>query len=237
MIEVRNIVFRYSDGTLALDDVSIDLTGFAEDHILAIIGESGSGKTTLLNCLGRFIEPQSGIILYDGKDIRSFPEKEFRQLIGIVFQKLYLFPHLTVLENMVLPMRKVLGKKEKEAEDISMDFLLRLGIDGIAESYPSKISGGQAQRAAIARGLVMEPGYMLLDEPTSALDAKTTTSFGNWLSELNAETNFIIVTHDIPFARAFATHGVHMADGHVVGQGEIKDLAANFNIEASDGQD
>ena len=202
MIKIEGVSFRYGGGAPALKNVTIR---FSEEHIFAILGESGSGKTTLLKCLGRFLRPKSGRITFGGRDIYDMPEREFRQAIGIVFQDLYLFPHMTVLQNMTLAPTKVLGAELSEAERDARAVLERLGILELADSYPAQVSGGQAQRAAIARGLILKPAYILLDEPTSALDAKTTDEFAQWLVELKETTNLVIVTHDILFARQVAT--------------------------------
>jgi ABC-type polar amino acid transport system ATPase subunit len=221
MIRVERVSFEYSGGAEALRDVSIE---FAPEHIFAVLGESGSGKTTLLKCLGRFLAPKAGAITFDGQDIYEMPEREFRQTIGIVFQDLYLFPHLTVRENMTLAPTKVLGKSLEQAAEEANAVLQRLGIKELADSYPSQVSGGQAQRAAIARGLVMQPAYLLLDEPTSALDARTSDDFARWLVELKETTNFVIVTHDVLFAREVATRGVYLSSGQVHATGSIEEM-------------
>lgn len=221
MIKIENLSFQYSSGTQALRDVTIELP---PAHILAILGESGSGKTTLLQCIGRFLTPQSGRITLHGRDIRELPEVEFRKAIGIVFQKLHLFPHLTILENLMLAPTTVLGRPRPEVRDDAHEMLNRLGIPELSDSYPSQTSGGQAQRAAIARSLMLKPEYLLLDEPTSALDINTTEEFGKWLVELKSDTTFVIVTHDIPFARKTAQSGVMIANGCIQGQGSIEEL-------------
>ena len=219
MIEIDHLTFDYADGTRALDDVSL---AFPPEHVMAVVGESGSGKTTLLNCIARFLPAPPGTIRLDDTDIHAIGEREFRRRIGVVFQRLYLFPHLTALENMTLAPVKTLGVSPAEARADAMGMLDRLGIADLADSYPAQISGGQAQRVAIARGLMLRPEYMLLDEPTSALDAKTTGEFAAWLRELREETHFIIVTHDLLFARDVATHGVVLADGRVLATGVVE---------------
>ncbi len=221
MINIQSVTYDYGSGTRALEDVSIE---FPRGRISAVLGESGSGKTTLLMCLGRFLAPSAGEITYDGRAIGELPEPEFRKAVGIVFQKLYLFPHLTVLENMTLAKRHVQNASKPSAEGMAMEMLERLGIPEIAEDYPAQISGGQAQRAAIARGLMLEPDYMLLDEPTSALDANTTGEFAEWLIDLRERTNFIIVTHDIRFARQAADSGIYLSQGRALDAGSIEDI-------------
>ncbi|CAK8722508.1 hypothetical protein GCAAIG_12170 [Candidatus Electronema halotolerans] len=223
MIEVKNVSYTYADGTPAVQDVSIT---FPEQGIFAVMGLSGSGKTTLLNCLARFLFPQEGKILLDGQDILEMEKTAFRQQVGVVFQKLNLFPHLNVLENMMLALERVQGKSKGTAQAEAMDILERLKIAELADNYPAQISGGQAQRAAIARGLALKPKFMLLDEPTSALDAATTSNFAQWLRELQAVTSFIIVTHDLPFAEQAAELGVFMEQGQVRERGRISEVLA-----------
>lgn len=221
MISIKNLSYEYSDGTVALEDISVD---FTDEHISAILGESGSGKTTLLRCMGRFLQPSGGSITYNGGDIFEISEMKFRRAIGIVFQELHLFPHLTVLNNMTLALHKAQGKTHNEAYTAAMGMLERLGIADLLNSYPAQISGGQAQRVAIARGLVLCPDYMLLDEPTSALDANTTDDFAEWLRELKESTNLIAVTHDTLFARKVASRGVYLSNGRVQDTGKIENI-------------
>ena len=225
MIKVDNITFTYPDGTTALRDVSLTVKS---GHISAILGESGSGKTTLLRCIGRFIKPGRGVISLDGQDIWDYPEIEFRTRLGLVFQHLHLFPHLTVLQNMVLAPEKVLGKDRVVADQQAREMLDQLRIGDLADRYPNQISGGQAQRVAIARALMLKPEYLLLDEPTSALDINTTEEFADWLLDLQSYTAFIIVTHDMPFAAKVAAEGVLMADGVVRYQGDMGKAADVF---------
>ena len=226
MIEVRNLCYTYSDGTQALKNVSIT---FPQEHIFAIMGLSGSGKTTLLNCIARFLYPQEGTIYLDNENIADMDEITFRKQLGVVFQLLNLFPHLNVLENMMLAPQRVQGRSEAGARADAMEMLERLGIPELAENYPAQVSGGQAQRVAIARGLMLKPNVMLLDEPTSALDVKTTSEFAQWLRELQSDTSFIIVTHDLPFAEKTAEKGVFMSDGCVLENGRISDVLKQIN--------
>jgi ABC-type polar amino acid transport system ATPase subunit len=221
MIRIEDLEYTYESGTQALEHVSVE---FPRGTTSAVMGESGSGKTTLLMCLGRFLQPTGGTITLDGDNIFEIPEQAYRKQVGIVFQRLYLFPHMTVRENMTLAPRRVMNVPARQARTEAMDVLDRLGIAELATNYPSQISGGQAQRAAIARGLVLRPEYMLLDEPTSALDANTTDEFAAWLSEIHEETNFIIVTHDLPFARKVASQGVYLSDGRVQDTGEVETI-------------
>ena len=224
MIKVKNVSYRYHTGIEALRDVSVE---FPRGTISAVLGESGSGKTTLLMCMGHFLKPEQGTITFDGVDIYDMPEHQFRRKVGIVFQQLYLFPHLTVLENLTLAPVHALGLKEDDAKNEALSILEHLSICGIADSYPSQVSGGQAQRAAIARALLLKPDYVLLDEPTSALDANTTDEFGAWLRDLREDANFIIVTHDIIFAESAATEGVYLSGGEILDSGSIDKIINN----------
>jgi len=221
MIEVKNLSYIYADGTQALKDITIT---FPREHIFAIMGLSGSGKTTLINCIARFLFPQKGTILLDNENIADMDETTFRKQLGVVFQRLNLFPHLNVLENMMLAPQRVQDRSKSEALSDAIEMLKRLRISELAESYPAQVSVGQAQRVAIARGLMLKPKVMLLDEPTSALDAKTTSEFTRWLRELQSDTSFIIVTHDLPFAEKTAKKGVFMRDGRVLEDGRISDI-------------
>lgn len=220
MIELKNVSFRYRRGPVVLNDVTITLP---REHIVAILGESGSGKTTLLNCIARFLRPQQGHILADGRDIADIDEVSFRRFVGVVFQDLYLFPHLTVIENLMLAPIQVLKQSADATRTEAMEMLERLSIADLAASYPAQISGGQAQRVAIARSLMLKPQYLLLDEPTSALDVQTTEAFAEWLRDLRFETTFGLVTHDLPFAQATASHAVLVDSGRVAWQGPMSD--------------
>lgn len=221
MIEIENLSFTYSDGTQALKNINITIP---QEHIFVLMGLSGSGKTTLLNCIARFLKPQKGLVLFENKNIYEMSEKSFRKNIGVVFQHLNLFPHLTVFENLTLAPIRVQNQDVNEVKSYANDMLERLGIADLSESFPSQISGGQAQRVAIARGLMLQPKVMLLDEPTSALDFNTTDEFSEWLRELQSDTSFIIVTHDLPFAQKTAEKGVFMSDGQVKEYGKINTI-------------
>lgn len=226
MLEIKDLSYSYGNSNGVLDNINIQ---FPKEHILAILGESGSGKTTLLKCIGKFLKPQTGQILFNGEDITNMDDLSFRRMIGIVFQQLYLFPHLTVLENMILSPVHVLKKDKETALKEALHTLKKLGIDDISKSYPSQISGGQAQRVAIARALVLKPQYLLLDEPTAALDIVTTNDFGRWLVTLKEETTFIVVTHDIPFAENVASSGVLLEQGIIKAEGTIKAILSTVH--------
>ena len=225
MIKIEHLSYTYGDGTQALKDVSVS---FPEEHIFAIMGLSGSGKTTLLNCIAGFLEAQKGEIFWDDIKLSDMSEKRLRNLLGVVFQRLNLFPHMTILENMTLAPCRLQGYSRRDAEREAMDMLKRLEITELADNYPAQVSGGQAQRVAIARGLMLKPKVMLLDEPTSALDVKITEEFARWLRELKADTSFIIVTHDLPFAENVAKNGIFMENGQIRDSGSISEILSNL---------
>lgn len=222
MIEIRDLSYLYPGSEKpAIVNVTAD---FPPERVFAVLGESGSGKTTLLNCIARFLTPASGTITIDGQNVAEMPAPELRRKLGVIFQQLDLFPHMTVLGNMTLAPIKAFAQNRSEARQAARAMLDRLGIGDLADRYPSQISGGQAQRVAIARGLMLQPRYMLLDEPTSALDARTTGEFVQWLGELREETSFIIVTHDLPFAAQVASHGVYLEAGRIKTTGTVETI-------------
>jgi polar amino acid transport system ATP-binding protein len=200
MIELKDV--RKNFGSLeVLKGVSLTVQ---KGEVLSVIGGSGSGKSTMLMCINGLEPIQGGQILVDGTDVhaRSTDLNKLRQKIGIVFQQWNAFPHLTVLENVMLAPRKVLGKSKKEAEEIAVKQLTHVGLGEKLKVYPSKLSGGQQQRMAIARALAMSPDYMLFDEVTSALDPQLVGEVLDTLKMLSDEgMTMILVTHEIRFAR------------------------------------
>ncbi len=225
MLEIVNLTKVYKGGSVGIKDVSVTIP---PGPPFAILGTSGAGKTTLLQCLGRFLEPSSGSIRLDGKDIQAISREDFRRGLGIVFQQLNLFPHLPIIENMTLSPRTVYGESSSEADRRAGEMLEQLGIGELADSFPSQISGGQAQRVAIGRALLLEPEYLLLDEPTSALDKNTTESLASMLKDLRTKTTFVFVTHDLPFARMLAEKAVLMKKGRVIAEGAVEEIEKNW---------
>jgi polar amino acid transport system ATP-binding protein len=232
VLSVRDLSYKYPGGTKALRDVGFDVGG---GDIFAILGESGSGKTTLLRCIGRFLRPRRGTIQLDGRSVWDYKEREFRQRLGIVFQELNLFPHLTILQNMTLAPVRVLGQDGADAEKAAREMLERLRVVEISGRYPNQVSGGQAQRAAIARALMLKPECLLLDEPTSALDLGTTEEFAAWLLDLKEYTTFVVVTHDVPFAARVASSGVLLEGGAVVFTGPVAEVEERIRAGANHG--
>jgi hydroxyproline transport system ATP-binding protein len=200
MIEIENV--RKSFGPLEVLK-GINLT-VAKGEVLSVIGGSGSGKSTLLTCINGLEPIDSGRVLVDGVEVhaRSTDLNKLRQKIGIVFQQWNAFPHLTVLENVMLAQVKVLKRSKPEAEAEAVRQLNHVGLADKLKVYPSKLSGGQQQRMAIARALAMSPDYMLFDEVTSALDPQLVGEVLDTLRMLASEgMTMICVTHEMKFAR------------------------------------
>lgn len=200
MIEIENV--RKSFGALEVLK-GIDLT-VDKGEVLTVIGGSGSGKSTLLTCINGLEPINGGRILVDGTEVhaKSTDLNKLRQKIGIVFQQFNAFPHLTVLENVTLAPRKVLGMPRAQAEEIAVKQLTHVGLGDKLGVYPTRMSGGQQQRMAIARALAMSPSYMLFDEVTSALDPMLVGEVLDTLRMLASEgMTMICVTHEMKFAR------------------------------------
>ncbi|MGF1573692.1 MAG: amino acid ABC transporter ATP-binding protein [Sumerlaeia bacterium] len=228
MLEFRNLAKQYDGGKMAVDISELQIP---PGESFAILGTSGAGKTTLLQCMARFLLPTSGEILLDGTNIQTIEQREYRRRVGVVFQALNLFPHLTVVKNMILSPTIVYGEDEKKSEEKARQLLEQLSIPELAERYPGQISGGQAQRVAIGRALILSPEYLLLDEPTSALDKVTTQALSEMLHELKSTTTFIFVTHDIAFARSTAAKGVLMEHGKIKAHGTIETLEQSWDSD------
>ena len=200
MIEIENV--RKSFGSLeVLKGINLTVN---KGEVLTVIGGSGSGKSTLLTCINGLEPINGGRILVDGIEVhaKSTDLNKLRQKIGIVFQQFNAFPHLTVLENVTLAPRKVLGMSRAQAEEIAVRQLTHVGLGDKLDVYPSRMSGGQQQRMAIARALAMSPSYMLFDEVTSALDPMLVGEVLDTLRLLASEgMTMICVTHEMKFAR------------------------------------
>lgn len=228
-----------SYGSVAvLQDVSLSMD---RGEVVSIIGPSGSGKSTFLRCLGQLETIQKGTIIVDGATLVDTPtnaneavyvSKEEQQQIllnmGMVFQSFNLFPHMTVLENIMVAPRMVKKLKDSDILPIAQALLEKVGLWDKRDVYPSTLSGGQKQRVAIARALAMKPEIMLFDEPTSALDPEFTSEVLRTIKEL-AEDNMtmIIVTHEMAFAREVADRVIFMDDGKIQEEGTPEDVFGN----------
>ncbi|HEX2051244.1 MAG TPA: amino acid ABC transporter ATP-binding protein [Actinomycetota bacterium] len=198
--------------------------------VVVVIGPSGSGKSTLLRTINLLEEPQSGRVLFDGREITDIRTNldRVRTEMGIVFQAFNLFPHMTVLRNITISLRKVLGVSEDEARERAMDELKRVGMDHKVDEYPGRLSGGQQQRVAIARALAMRPKLMLFDEVTSALDPELVKEVLDTMKRLADEgMTMVVVTHEMGFAREVGSRLIFMDDGRIVEDGNPKQIFTN----------
>ncbi|KAB8145250.1 amino acid ABC transporter ATP-binding protein [Chloroflexia bacterium SDU3-3] len=218
MVELRNLSKHYKS-VRALDDVSLDLH---VGEVLMIIGPSGSGKSTLLRCMNYLEQPDSGSVRVGGVTLgqRGTNINRVREHMGMVFQRFELFPHLTVLQNIMLAPKIVSSRSDADCEATARRLLDKVGIAAKAGSYPAQLSGGQQQRVAIARALAMQPRVMLFDEPTSALDPEMIKEVLDVMLALAQEgMTMAIVSHEMGFARAAANRVVFMDHGRIVETG------------------
>jgi polar amino acid transport system ATP-binding protein len=197
---------------------------------MVIIGPSGSGKSTVLRCMNHLEVPTKGSVYIDGVHLED-PKTDInkvRRNMGMVFQQFNLFPHLTVMDNLTLAQKKVLGRPKQDAEEIGMQQLRRVGIPEKARVKPAQLSGGQQQRVAIARSLSMNPKVMLFDEPTSALDPEMINEVLDVMRELAASgMTMVVVSHEMGFAREVGSHVVMMDEGRVVEEGPAANIFAD----------
>lgn len=221
MIEIQKVHKSFGD-LQVVKGVSMTVN---KGEVVSIIGGSGSGKSTLLMCINGLEDIQGGHILVDGMDVhaRTTNLNKLRQKIGIVFQQWNAFPHLSVMENVMLAPRKVLGKSRDEAATIAEKQLRHVGLGEKLSVYPAKLSGGQQQRMAIARALAMSPSYMLFDEVTSALDPQLVGEVLDTMRMLSQEgMTMILVTHEMRFAREVSDRVAFFRQGvvHEIGSPE-----------------
>ncbi len=208
----KNVVHALHNASLTVND----------GEVVVIIGPSGSGKSTLLRSVNKLEIPTSGHIYIDNDDVTdpSVDIRKIREEVGMVFQSFNLFPHLTVLENIVLAPMKVKKMNRKDAEELGMKLLNRVGLSEKASVHPPQLSGGQQQRVAIARALAMQPKVMLFDEPTSALDPEMIKEVLDVMLDLaKSGMTMLLVTHEMGFAKAAATKVVFMDGGEVIEEG------------------
>jgi polar amino acid transport system ATP-binding protein len=222
-LELVGISRRFGLQT-ALDNVHLVLPEF---RVLALIGPSGGGKSTLLRIIAGLDTPDEGEVVIGGEKL-VFDEEwlcRWRQSIGTVFQSFNLFPHLTALENIMLPLEKVHGYPLERAREDAEAILARFRLADHANKKPAHLSGGQQQRVAIARAVAIRPSFLLFDEPTSALDPEMTSEVLDLIAELRDEgRELILVTHEIGFASRIADQGVFIAEGKVREAGSAPDI-------------
>jgi ABC-type polar amino acid transport system ATPase subunit len=222
---VRAEAIRKSFGdNLVLDGVDLTVDS---GEVLVVIGPSGSGKSTLLRCVNLLEPIDSGRIFLEGREItaRGVKAAEIRQRIGIVFQQFNLFPHLKVMSNLTLAVRRVRKLPRREAEKRALELLRVVGLEEKAREYPHQLSGGQQQRVAIARALMMDPHVMLFDEVTSALDPELVGEVLIVMRDLaRTGMTMIVVTHEMQFAREVGDHLIFIDEGRIVEQGKPADV-------------
>ncbi len=220
LISVQHLIKEYNDGAVvALNDCNIDIK---QGEVVAIIGPSGSGKSTLLRSLNLLETPTSGAIFFDGVNLAdsSIDINLHRQKMGMVFQHFNLFPHKTVLQNIIMAPVTLKLKSKADATAQAMALLERIGLADKADEYPNMLSGGQKQRIAIVRALAMDPEAMLFDEPTSALDPEMVGEVLDLMRDLAKDgMTMAVVTHEMGFAREVASRVVFMADGKILEEG------------------
>ena len=227
LISVRGLKKHYNKGVIkALDGIDVDIH---KGEVVVIIGPSGGGKSTLLRSLNLLEEPTEGAVFFEGVDITKKKDADgkkidiniVRQKMGMVFQQFNLFPHKTVIENMILAPVQLGKMKEPEARVKAQKLLERVGLGDRADSYPIQLSGGQQQRVAIVRALCMDPDVMLFDEPTSALDPEMVGEVLDVMKQLAEEgMTMVVVTHEMHFAREVGSRILFLADGKLVEQGK-----------------
>ena len=235
ILEMNHVQKSFNDNTLhVLKDISLSVS---EGEVVSIIGPSGSGKSTLLRCATLLTEMDGGELLYDGEyAAKNDPNgrsvysgkaelKKIRSIFGLVFQSFNLFPHYSVLKNLMDPQICVLGRSKEDAQAKAMELLGKMNLSDKADAYPCQLSGGQQQRVAIARALAMDPQILFFDEPTSALDPELTGEVPKVIKKLAEEhMTMVIVTHEMAFARAVADRVIFMDGGVIVEQGDPEDV-------------
>jgi polar amino acid transport system ATP-binding protein len=213
-LSLQNVVKRFGAHTV-IDRVSLELDGV---HCLALIGPSGGGKSTLLRIIAGLEYPNGGAVALNGRTIEYHDDAllRHRRSIGTVFQAFNLFPHLTALRNITLPLEKVHGRTVAEARELAEGTLRRFQLLDHAHKRPAELSGGQRQRVAIARAIAIKPQVVLLDEPTSALDPEMTAEVLELIEELKQEgRDLVLVTHEMGFARRLADRVALLAEGRI----------------------
>ncbi|MDD6847654.1 MAG: amino acid ABC transporter ATP-binding protein [Oscillospiraceae bacterium] len=226
LIKVENLQKTFGENQV-LKDINAEIH---KGDVMVVIGASGSGKSTFLRCLNLLEEPTGGKIFFEGVDITDSKVNInlHRQKMGMVFQQFNLFPHMTILKNMIIGPMKLLKMSKAEAEKEAMALLERVGLADRANDYPSQLSGGQKQRIAIVRALCMKPDVMLFDEPTSALDPEMVGEVLEVMKSLAKEgMTMVVVTHEMGFAREVATDVVFIDEGVIVEQAPPEEFFTN----------
>ena len=217
LIEINHVGKKFGDLTV-LKDINVKVK---EREVVVIIGPSGSGKSTLLRCINGLEQPTSGSVIFNGTPVNGEKNiNEVRTEVGMVFQRFNLFPHMTVIQNIMLAPMKVRKITKKEAYDRGMHLLQKVGLEDKADYKPAQLSGGQQQRVAIARALAMKPKALLFDEPTSALDPEMVHEVLDVMKEVAEEgMTMVVVTHEMGFAKEVGDRVLFIDGGLIVEQG------------------
>lgn len=227
-----NHIHKSFGGHVIIDDLSLSVN---KGEVVVIIGPSGCGKSTLLRCINALEDIQGGEILLNGEPVQKDAKNisKMRQKIGMVFQSYDLFPHKTVLENILLAPQKVQKRNRAEAEEEAVELLTRVGLADRRDAYPRQLSGGQKQRVAIVRALIMHPEILLLDEITAALDPEMVREVLDVvLSLAKAGSTMLIVTHEMAFAKAIADRVLFLEHGKIVEESsQVKEFFAHPGTE------
>jgi polar amino acid transport system ATP-binding protein len=238
VLEAENICKSFGEHTV-IDDVSLAVE---KGEVFSIIGPSGAGKSTFLRCINFLEIPDSGRVKLEGEVVcgdrsrHGAPRRKdlmaLRREVGMVFQSFNLFPHMSILRNLTLPQRDVLGRSKEEAEGRARELLAMVGLEDKVDEFPRRCSGGQQQRAAIARALALEPSVLLFDEPTSSLDPELGIEVLRVMRNLaNSGATMLVVTHELKFAREVSDKVVVMADGRVIESGEPSQIFESSEVE------
>ena len=226
IVSIRGLKKAFGDN-IVLHDINLDVH---RGEKVVVLGPSGSGKSTMLRCINALEDVTGGTITVDGVAITD-PKvniNKVREHLGMVFQRFNLWPHKTVLENVMLAQRVVLGRADGDSRNRALELLRMVGLADKAAAYPASLSGGQQQRVAIARALAMEPKVMLFDEPTSALDPELVGEVLAVMTKLaESGMTMIVVTHEIGFAREVADRVIFMDGGYIVEEGHPSDVLVN----------
>ncbi len=224
ILTVKNLVMKFSHHAV-LKNINLDIE---KGEKVFIIGPSGCGKSTLLKCLNHLIKPTRGDITFEGQDLKKTDINLIRTKLGLVFQSFNLFPHLTVLENIILAPTKLKLMTEEEAKQKALELLDSIKLKDKANFYPDELSGGQKQRVAIIRTLIMEPNLIMFDEPTSALDPKMTKEVTSLIQEVaESGITMLIVSHEMEFVKSLATRVIFMQDGKIIEEGSPNEIFKN----------
>ena len=225
MISIKKISKKYNN-KYVFRNISFDIN---DNEKLLIIGPSGCGKTTLIRCLNGLNKIDSGNIFLNGVKISNIDDVALKSKVGMVFQNYNLFPHLSVRENVSLAPKLLKMGNDREIDDLVKRLLSEVNIINKIDSYPSKLSGGEKQRVAIARTLATKPEVILLDEPTSALDPATINDFISLLNELSKTTTIVVVSHEMDLIKSFADKVLFLKDGSILEYGAPDDILNSKN--------